>query len=125
MRLDTHLIAEAEARGYIQFNEGQSRISYLCGRKYTDNFNDPEEKIRATIYSWLILERGYAADRIEVEYIVPRRTPGDKADIVVFLDNRRTEPYLVVEAKRSNISDRDWRQAIEQGFGNANGLRTT
>lgn len=67
MQLDMSLIDEAEFRGYIQFNEGRTRISYLCGRKYTDNFNDPEEKIRAGIYAWLILERGYAAERIEVE----------------------------------------------------------
>jgi hypothetical protein len=102
MLLDMSLIDEAEFRGYIQFNEGRSRISYLCGRKYTDNFNDPEEKIRAAIYAWLILDRGYPANRIEVEYTVPRRTPSDRADIVVFMDDRRTDPYLVVEAKLSN-----------------------
>lgn len=56
---------------------------------------------------------------------MPRRTPGDKADIVVFIDARRIDPYLVVEAKRENVSEREWRQAIEQGFGNANALRTT
>ncbi len=125
MTLDMSLVDEAETRGYIQFNEGRNRISYLCGRKYTDNFNDPEEKVRAMIYAWLILDRGYAAERIEVEYTVPRRTPGDKADIVVFKDTRRTDPYLVVEAKRAEVSEREWRQAIEQGFGNANALRTT
>lgn len=125
MPLDMSLIDEAETRGYIQFNEGRARISYLCGRKHSENYNDPEEKVRAMLYAWLILKCGYAAERIEVEYIVPNRTPGNKADIVVFMDSRRTDPYLVVEAKREDISERDWRQAIEQGFGNANALRTT
>lgn len=125
MQLNMALIDDAEFRGYIQFNEGRSRITYICGRKHQENFNDPEEKIRAAIYAWLIIEQGYAANRIEVEYVVPRRTPGDKADIVVFKDARHTDPYLVVEAKKTGVNEREWRQAIEQGFGNANALRTT
>ncbi|HEY9204962.1 MAG TPA: type I restriction enzyme HsdR N-terminal domain-containing protein, partial [Candidatus Methanoperedens sp.] len=123
--IDTSLIEEAEHRGYLELNEERSRITYLCGRKYSDDFTDPEEVIRAFIYSWLIIEKGYPASRIEIEYIVPRREPGDRADIVVFSDDSRTDPYLVVETKREVCSPTDWHQAIEQGFGNANSLRNT
>jgi type I restriction enzyme M protein len=51
------------------------------------------------------------------------RTPEDKADIVVYRDDRCLEPYLVVENKAAGLSDRQKLQAIEQGFGNANSLR--
>src|SRR5687768_14816558 len=125
MPLDRSLIDEAEFRGYLRFNESRTTITYLCGRNYTDDYTDPEEKVRAAVYAWLILDRGYPAIRIEVAHVVPRRTTGDKADIVVFSDDRRIDPYLVVEAKKETCSDREWLQAIEQGFGNANSLRTT
>ena len=117
------LIEEAERRGYVEFNEMRTQITYICKRRYTDNFMDPEEPIRAFIYSWLIVDKGYLPSRIDVEHRVPRRTPGDKADIVVFTDSGH--PYLVVETKEPNCTEAAWKQAIEQGFGNANGLRTT
>jgi type I restriction enzyme M protein len=125
MPLELGLIEEAEHRGYLEFDEGRSRVTYLCGRRYSDSFTDPEEVVRAFVYSWLIIEKGYEASRIDVEYPVPRRVPGDRADIVVFCDDDRTDPYLVVEAKEEGCSEAEWRRGIEQGFGNANGLRTT
>lgn len=125
MAIDLSLIEEAKHRGYLEFNKDRSTITYLCGRRYSDDFTDPEEKVRAWVYSWLIISKGYPAHHIEVERLVPRRTPSDWADIVVFCDADRTDPYLVVEAKEENCSEADWRQAIEQGFGYANSLRTT
>lgn len=119
------LIEEAEQRGYLEFNEGRTRITYICGRRYSDDYTDPEERVRAYVFSWLVIRRGYPGHRIEIEFTVPRRTRGDKADVVVFSDDSRGEPYLVVEAKSPGCGVRDWAQAIEQGFGNANGLRTT
>ncbi len=54
---------------------------------------------------------------------VPRRTPSDQADIVVFLDDGCRSPYLVVENKAKGQNKRDRDQGIEQAFGNANSLR--
>ena len=125
MAVDMAVIEEAQRRGYLVLNENRTRVTYLCGRRYSDNFTDPEEVVRAFIYSWLIVEKGYPANRIAVEYTVPRRTPGDRADIVVFRDDNRSDPYLVVEAKEENCSQEEWRRGIEQGFGNANSLRDT
>lgn len=125
MPIDVQLIEEAEHRGYIEFNEDKSRITYLCARRYTDDFTNPEEVVRASVYSWLIIEKGYPANRIEIEYTVPRRQPGDRADIIVFCDDELSDPFLVVENKEENCRQAVWRQAIEQGFGNANSLRST
>lgn len=125
VRLEEDLIDEAVHRGYLEFSEDRNRVTYLCGRPRAEDFTDPEEVVRAFVYSWLIVEKGYPANRIEVEYLVPRRQPGDYADIVVFLDDGRTDPYLVVETKSETCPETDWRQGVEQGFGNANGLRST
>lgn len=125
MTFDLSLLDEAEVRGYIEFDQNRTRITYHCGRQYTDDFNNPEEVVRAFVYSWLIINKGYPVNRIEVEHTVPRRQPSDRADIVLFSDDARSNPYLVVEVKQERCSQIQWQQAIEQGFGNANSLRTT
>ena len=117
------LANEAERRGYLEFSNG--RIVYKCAATHEEAWDDPEEKVRAGIYSWLILEKEYPAEAIKVEVQVPRRMPSDYADIVVYTDDSCSTPYLVVEAKRVGTSQSDFRQAIEQAFGNANSLRDT
>src|SRR5262249_1005205 len=52
----------------------------------------------------------------------PRRTPNDFADIVVFRDDACLDPYVVVETKGPDQSDRARNQWIEQLFGNATSL---
>ena len=69
------------------------------------------------------MKKSYAPNCIRTEVTVPRRTPEDLADIVVYEDNKCQNPYLVVETKKEKISERQRKQAIEQLFGNANSLR--
>ena len=65
----------------------------------------------------------YPKERIDIEVKVERRTPDDRADIVVYEDKEFKIPYLVVETKRDGITDSEFTQAIEQAFGNANSKR--
>jgi hypothetical protein len=37
---------------------------------------------------------------------------------VVFRDKERTKPYAVIECKRDAVSDTEFKQAVEQAFGN-------
>jgi len=117
------IIEEAIRRGYLSITENQ--ITYKCRRNYRTQFGDPEEKVRAITYSWLIIERSYSPERIDIEVRVPRRTPNDFADIVVYRDDACKEPFLVVENKQERATTAEQRQAIEQGFGNANSLRAS
>ena len=110
------------AKGVISFNVENTRITY-ANRNKTYSFKDPEEIVRAETYVQLVEVYGYPSARIDFEVIVPRRTPSDLADIVVYSDDAMTEPYIVVECKRETVSDAEYRQAIEQGFGNTNSLR--
>ena len=107
--------------------EGKSeRIRYLAVN-HSERWSDPEEKIRAEFWAELIYRYQYPPQRIGIEITVPDRTPKDSADLVVFRDDARTDPYAVIEAKRDGITDAELRQAIEQGFGNghAHKFRTT
>lgn len=111
--------------GLLSFNEDRSRITYHCGRDYSTSFKNPEEKVRASYYVQLILEYKYPRNRIDIEVIVPRRTPEDRADIIVYSDDELKSPYIVVEVKKDGVSDAEFKQAIEQGFGNANNFGST
>lgn len=107
----------------ISFNDDNTRIFYNVKSKKNYNYKDPEEKVRAYVFVKLILDYGYNTEDIDFEVIVPRRTPEDLADIVVYEKGNYKQPYLVVECKKDGISDSQFEQAIEQVFGNANSLR--
>lgn len=112
------LIAKGLEKGHIKFDEEQKYITYVApGKRY--RFADPEEQVRAESYLSFIFEYGYNPKRISLEVTVPRRTPSDLADIVIFEDDDHKTPYIVVECKKQKISEAEFNQAIEQGFGNA------
>jgi type I restriction enzyme M protein len=115
------LIVVAIQRGILEIKD--ARITYNLPTKKTYDWDDPEELVRARTVAFLILEKNYPLNRIRVEVTVPRRTPSDFADVVVYRDDQCREPYLVVENKAANQSRGKRQQAIEQLFGNANSLR--
>ena len=109
-------------KGYIKLNQDSTKVTYVEQKK-TYVFSDPEEKVRASLYIELIEKYQYQPKLIDLEITVPRRTPSDLADIVVFEDESHKKPFLVVECKKEGISKQEELQAIEQAFGNANSLK--
>jgi type I restriction enzyme M protein len=118
-----------EIQSYISLGEKNKLLSIKDGRiTYTKigksyNFRDPEETVRASFYVKLIEKYKYPENRIDLEVEVPRRKPSDFADIVIYEDDARKQPYIVAECKKEGISQSEINQAIEQVFGNANSLR--
>jgi len=117
-------INNGEKSGIISFNEDNSQITYHCNRDYQTSFKNPEEKVRASYFVELVQTYQYPQKRIDIEITVPRRTPEDRADIVIYSDDECKEPFLVVECKKEGITDAEFKQAIEQAFGNANSIRS-
>lgn len=106
----------------IAIDADQKSVSYRAqNKKY--RLSDPEEIVRAGAYVALILDYGYPADQLDIEFPVPHRVPSLTADIVVFKDRARKTPYIVVECKREEASKGELDQAVEQGFGYANSLK--
>ena len=123
IHFDNDTIQRGIAHDLISFNDDNTRIYYNVKAKKNYNYKDPEEKVRASAFVKLVLDYNYNTEDIDFEVIVPRRTPEDKADIVVYKKGNDKQPYLVVECKKDGISDSQFEQAIEQVFGNANSLR--
>ncbi len=117
------LVAEASRRGYLDLTG--SRIRYNCAEIRECSYANPEERVRACVYSWLVVEKHYPRNAIKVEVRVPRRKPSDYADIVVYANSACRVPYLVVETKAPKQNEGAFLQAVEQAFGNANSLRDT
>lgn len=117
----TDFIEIGKQKGYLQILDGGNTIHYIVpDKKY--RFKDPEEQVRVRYYVELIERYQYPETRIGLEVQVPRRTPSDFADLVIFRDDVQTDPYIVVECKKDETSEEEFNQAIEQAFGNCNSL---
>lgn len=114
-------LQRAQKDGYVNITgpEGKQKIEYITSERHSENYEDPEEKVRANFFAELIYKYEYPANRIKVEVVIPDRLPTDRADIVVFSDNECKRPYAIVECKKEGVTDAEFNQAIEQGVGNA------
>lgn len=112
-------LQRAFADGHLQLiTSGKTEKIRYVAVNVSEKWSDPEEKVRAAYYAELIYRYGYLPECIGVEVTVPDRTPVDRADLVVFRDKERTKPFGVIECKRDAVSDTEFKQAVEQAFGN-------
>jgi type I restriction enzyme M protein len=109
--------AVRDGHAVVQGENAKARVRYVAVDR-SENYSDPEERVRAEFWAELIYRYGYQADCIGVEVTVPDRTPRDAADLVVFRDSKRTRPFAVIECKRDGITDTEFEQAVEQAAGN-------
>lgn len=118
-------LQRAQKDGYIHISttDGRKKIEYITSGKRVENYDDPEEKVRADFFAELIYKYEYPANRILTEVAVPDRLPVDRADIVVFRDDECKRPFAVVECKKEGVTDAEFNQAIEQGVGNASWVK--
>ena len=100
--LANETVDEAIRRNIISITD--QRVTYRLNQQRTYDWTDPEEWIRAHTIAWLVIERDYPTNRIKTEVVVPRRTPHDFADVVVYSDDQYRVPYLVVENKAAGQS---------------------
>src|SRR2546426_4921604 len=119
--METSYVGKAFEDGHFHLDKSgrTEKIVYVAAGR-SEKWSDPEEKIRAEFYAEIIYRYGYAPQRIGVEITVPDRSPSDFADLVVFRDDARKEPFAVIECKRDTISDAEFNQAVEQAWGNGN-----
>ncbi|NCO88794.1 type I restriction enzyme HsdR N-terminal domain-containing protein, partial [Candidatus Roizmanbacteria bacterium] len=103
-------LTQAINNGYISITDDNRTIKYLQ-LNHNELFTDPEEKVRAEYYVDLINKYDYSKNRIELESEMPDRTPERYADIVIYEDDEKKKPYIVVECKKDGISDAEFEQA--------------
>ena len=98
--------------------EGRNERIHYIAAGHSERWADPEEKVRAELWAELVYKYEYDPERIGFEVNVPRRTPNDYADLVIYGDDEKKMPYFVIECKRTDISDAAFAQSVEQACGN-------
>ena len=112
-------LKHAIADGRVTFSGEMKneRIHYVAA-DHSERWADPEEKVRAEFWAELIYKYTYRPERIGIEVKVERRTPDDRADLVIYADDAQKDRFFVFECKRPEVSDAEFAQSIEQACGN-------
>ena len=108
----------------IEISEDKSTITYLHQGK-SRNYNNPEEKVQAEAFLKLVLEHGYPVENIKQFVSVTIGSDKREADIVVYDDATQQKPIIIVEAKKNDVTQAEFNQAINQCFSYANALAGT
>ncbi|HNB19165.1 MAG TPA: N-6 DNA methylase, partial [Agitococcus sp.] len=108
----------------IEISEDKSTITYLYQGK-SRNYNNPEEKVQAEAFLKLVLEHGYPVENIKQFVSVTIGSDKREADIVVYDDTTHQKPIIIVEAKKNDVTQAEFNQAIHQCFSYANALAGT
>ena len=119
MMQEKDLIKEGIKRGLIAFDKNKEFITYLYQnkkRKYTN----PEEQVQALSFLKLVLYYNYPAECIRQFEPVQMGSSTKEADIIIFNDAQCQSPYIIVECKKQDISDLEFKSAVEQAFSYAN-----
>ena len=110
-----YLINDKRAKKYISLDKENKSITYLHQKK-TRNYGNPEEKVQAEIFLKLILEYNYPVEHIAQFVTVDMGVAKKEADIIVYNDKSHLSPHIVVECKKEDISELEFKNAVNQGF---------
>ncbi|MBH8570013.1 restriction endonuclease subunit M [Microvirga sp. STS02] len=110
-----NLLEEGIARKLIVVSDDRKKIQYPhCNKSYS--FTNPEERVRAEAYLELVINYDYPVKRLDVELPVQIGSQETRADVVVFEDDTRKKPYIVVECKAASVTEAEFVTAVNQGF---------
>ena len=109
------LIAQGVAKKLIRSGDDGKRIEYLR-HGISRDWTKPEAIIEAKAYLTLVLQYEYPDDRIQLFAPVTIGSSLREADIEVFADAKHESPIIIVECKKEEVSEAEFRQAVEQAF---------
>lgn len=109
------LIDTGIEKGLIKFDEEKNFITYIHqGKKRS--YNNPEEKVQAETFLTLVLNYGYPLNRIQQFVSVQMGSETKEADIIVYADDECEETYILVECKKEEITDQQFKIAVDQAY---------
>ncbi|GJH40883.1 restriction endonuclease subunit M [Capnocytophaga sp. HP1101] len=109
------IIQEGVKRGLISISEDEKTIKYIHQNK-SRNFTNPEEKVQAEAFILLVTQYNYKPERIKMFVPVKMGVETKEADIVVYNDDECTEPHILVECKKPDITDPAFNEAVNQAY---------
>ena len=108
-------IREGIRRKLLRLEDQGASIVYLPQGKRR-SVQHSEELVQAAAYVRLVADYGYKPKRIRHYVPVQMGVELKEADIIVYSDDELKEPLIVVECKREDISELEFRRAVDQAF---------
>ena len=102
-------------KGLIKFDEEKNFITYIHQNKKR-SYNNPEEKVQAETFLTLIINYGYPVNRIKLFVSVQMGAETKEADIIIYADDDCHETYILVECKKEEITDQQFKTAVDQAY---------
>lgn len=102
-------------KGLIEFNEDFTKIKYIFQNKER-NYNNPEEKVQAETFCKLVLDYNYPEENIKQFVNITVGSNVKEADIVIYNDKEHTRPHIVVECKKPEVTEQEFKQAVNQAY---------
>lgn len=119
-----NLLEQGIKKNLIKFEDDEKYIVYQNDNKRR-NYSNPEEQVQADAYLKLILTYNYDPKRIKQYVSVTMGSTVKEADIIVYNDDACTQPHIVVECKKEDVSELEFTQAINQAYAYAYALAGT
>ncbi len=107
------IIAEGLKQKLIRFEDDNKYIIY-CHQNVRRNYTNPEERVQAEAFLNLVLTYRYPIKRV-VHYVpVQMGSETKEADIIVYEDDEKKAPLLIVECKKEAVSELEFIRAADQ-----------
>lgn len=111
----TDIIEQGKDKKLVRISEDGCRIEYPK-HGISRDFKKPEAIVEARAYLTLVLQYGYPDDNIRLFAPVTMGSSLREADIEVYADAKHKKPLAIVECKKEEVSEAEFRQAVEQAF---------
>jgi len=102
-------------KGLIRFDDEKNFITYIHQNKKR-NYNNPEEKVQAETFLTLVLNYGYPVNRVRQYVPVQMGSETKEADIIVYKDDACEQTFILVECKKEEITDQQFKVAVDQAY---------
>lgn len=109
------LIAEGLRQNLIRFEDNRKYIVYLPQGKRR-NYENPEEQVQAETFLRAVLIYKYPPKRIRHYVPVQMGSDTKEADLIIYDDDAQKSPLIVAECKHPDVSEMEFRRAVDQAF---------
>lgn len=109
---------------HIRLDDEYRRITYVFQDR-SRNIDNPEERIQADTFLKLVYDYDYSPEYINQFEVITDGSTKKEVDMVVYDDKAHEKPKLIVECKKQEVSESEYRQAVNQAFSYARFISRT
>lgn len=109
------IILEGQNNNLIKISDDSSTITYI-NQNISRNYNNPEEKVQAETFCELVLKYNYPVEQVRQYVKVTVGSDVKEADIIVYNDSACKKPHIIVECKKEEITEQEFKQAVRQAY---------